>query len=486
MAVCCWRNDAVAATRLILFTALILLLVTGCSHDPLRFAQGDVSSLQAWVDTDLAPYVAQQLGQHPRFKGEPVIIVRLDGDDIQPDIDGLTRTIRDQVMDGLLKTPGVHVPWQPQQQPAQHHRTLQQIQCGRLRDASYFIGIEIARTASEQFRVAVRALDVREGEWVSGFTRHWSGRLTASELRALQARRTDESLRGLRVLPFSASQPDLAATYLANNLSCLLRQQDVEDLKIKVKTHPNDTPQLRTLLGLIGNNLSRYREVQVTDASRQANFELRGESHMIQPDLYQIWVILNPVDSGIHLAGVDTATYIRTRPDDNSDGKRTVPREAIGKKPAIARMELVRRAQEAVTQDACRNGPHGCPLLEVEVEQADRVFVFAHGNKDGISQLSGSCNRTVSAQPQPSGRHLYRFPEARFTPSDWPTVYALAVSGPEAERQLLQLLQELPDACSNVAGLRSDAPGQEQWLDRLDRFVAANRDHAVWTARRIP
>jgi hypothetical protein len=114
------------------------------------------------------------------------------------------------------------------------------------------------------------------------------------------------------------------------------------------------------------------------------------------------------------------------------------------------------------------------------------VFVFAHGNKDGISQLSDSCNRTISAQPQQPGKHLYQFPEARFTPSDWPTVYALAVSGPEAKRQLHQLLQDLPDACSDVAGLRIDTPGQEQWLDRLDRFVASNRDHAVWTARRIP
>jgi hypothetical protein len=468
-----------------LFAILILLLGAGCSHDPRRSIQGDHSSLQAWVDTDLAPYVAQQLGQHPRFKGEPVIIVRLDGDDIQPDIDGLTRSIRDQVMDGLLKTPGVHVPWQPQQQPEQHHRTLDQLQCGRLRDASYFIGIEIARTASEQFRVAVRALDVREGEWVSGFTRHWSGSLTLSELRALQVRRTDESLRGLRVLPFSAGQPDLAATYLANNLSCLLRQQDVEDLRIKVQTNPSDTPQLRTLLGLIGNNLSRYREVQVTDAGRQANFELRGETHMIQPDLYQVWVILNPVDSGIHLAGMDTATYIRTRLVDNSAGKRSVPREASGLKPAIARMELVRRAQGYGNQDACRNEQLGCPLLELDVEQADQVFVFAHGNKDGISQLSGSCDRTVSAQPQ-SGMYLYHFPEARYTPSDWITVYALATSGAEAGRQLRQLRQDLPDACSNTGGLHSDDPGREQWLDRLDRFVAANRDHAVWTARRIP
>ncbi|UCC56945.1 MAG: hypothetical protein JSU75_04170 [Gammaproteobacteria bacterium] len=473
------------AGRHTLIATLVLLLAAGCSQQPYRPAHGTPSSLQDWLDTELAPYVSQQMGQHPRFKGEPVIIVRLKGDDIQPDIDGLTRSMRDQLMDSLLKTPGVQVPWQPQQQQAQHHRRLDQVQCGRIRDASYFIGIEITRTATAQFRVSVRALDVRAGEWVSGFSHHWSGNLTGSELRALQVRRTDESLRGLRVLPFSAGQPDLAATYLANNLSCLLRQQDVEDLKIKVAKLTSDQPQLRTLLRLIGNNLSRYREVQITDTERQANYILRGETHMIQPGLYQVWVILHPRGSGDHLAGMDTATYIRIPPAGNSPQKRSVAQENGRMQPAIARMELVRHANRNGYPDSCSDGQHGCPVLEVEVEQADAVFVIAHGTRDGISQLSAACDRTATAHAHPA-RYAYRFPEARYTASDWPTVYAIAVSGSEPERQFRQLLQELPDACSNASGVHSGAKNRGPWLDRLDRLIAANRGHAVWTARRLP
>ena len=468
-----------------LFMLLVLLLTAGCSQQPLRTGQGTPSSLQHWVDAELAPYVSEQLGQHPRFKGEPVIIVRLDGDDIQPDIDALTRGIRDQLMDSLLKTPGVHVPWQPQQQQAQHHRRLDQLQCGRLRDASYFIGIEIARTATAQFRVSVRALDVRAGEWVSGFSQHWSGNLTSNELRALQVRHTDESLRGLRELPFSAGQPDLAATYLSNNLSCLLRQQDVEDLKIKVETGASDNNQLHTLLQLIGNNLSRYREVQITDTRRQANYILRGEAHMIQPGLYQVWVILHPRGSGDHLAGMDTATWIHIPPVGSQSVKRRVVQQERVRKPSIARMELVRHTNDY--RDSCRDRQHGCPVLEVDVEQADTVFVIAHGTRDGISRLSGTCNGSVPAQTI-TGRYTYRFPETRFTVSDWPTVYAIAVSGSEPGRQFRQLLGELPDACSNTksAGRQDGAEGREQWLNRLDRVIAANRNHAVWTARRLP
>jgi hypothetical protein len=467
---------------------VLLLLAAGCSHQsvyPGHPGQGTESLLQDWVHTELAPYVSQQLGQHPRFKGEPVIIVRLDGDDIQPDIDALTRSIRDQLMDSLLNTPGVRVPWQPQQQPAQHHRRLDRLACGRLREASYFIGIEITRTATAQFRVSVRALDVQAGEWVSGFSQHWSGNLTGSELRSLQERRTDESLRGLRELPFSAGQPDLAAAYLSNNLSCLLRQQDVEDLKIKVETGTGKNPQLHTLLHLIANNLSRFREVQITDTQQQANFILRGETHMIQPGLYQVWVILHPRGSGEHLAGMDTATYMRIAPAGGHPGKRRVAQENRVLQPSIARMELVRRSFD--DRDSCADRQRGCPVLEVDVEQADAVFVIAHGTRNGISRLSGTCKGSVPAQTY-TGRYTYRFPESRFTGSDWPTVYAIAVSGAEPGRQFRQLLGELPDACSNdnPAGRQDTAAGHKQWLERLDRLIAANRTHAVWTARRVP
>ena len=77
------------------------------------------------------------------------------------------------------------------------------------------MGIDIGRSGNEVFRVSVRALDVQAGEWVSGFGKHWVGPLSADERLALAESRTDESLRGLRVLPFGSGQSDLAAAYLA-------------------------------------------------------------------------------------------------------------------------------------------------------------------------------------------------------------------------------------------------------------------------------
>jgi hypothetical protein len=223
--------------------------------------------------------------------------------------------------------------------------------------------------------------------------------------------------------------------------------------------------------------------VQITETRRQANFILRGETHRIQPGLYQVWVILHPVGSGDHLAGMDTATWIRIPLADSPSNKRGVAHASSGMPPTIARMELVRHINRDDDRDRCGDGQSGCPVLEVEVEQADAVFVIAHGTKDGISQLSANCDRSAPAQP---GRHAYRFPEARFSASDWPTVYAIAVSGVEPGRKFQKLLNDLPDACSAASGMKSGAQGRDPWLERLDRLITANRDRAVWTARRLP
>ncbi len=227
-------------------------------------------------------------------------------------------------------------------------------------------------------------------------------------------------------------RPDLAATYLANNLSCLLRQQDVEDLKIKVDTRPSDTPQLRTLLGLIGNNLSRYREVQVTDTGRQANFVLRGETHMIQADLYQVWVILHPVDSGVHLAGMDTPPTSVPRLPLTAPASAARNGKHSDMQPVIARMELVRHANSDTaigTLAATDSAVARC--WKWMSSRLTRCLLLHTAAKTA----SVSCPVPVTAlSPHRHVRAGMRtdFPEARFTPSDWPTVYAIAVSGADS------------------------------------------------------
>ena len=479
------------ARRLGLLCILSLSLAGGCAHSPQYSlpVTGSEPALQRWVAEELAPELARQLSSHPRFKGEPVILVKLEGPDVQPDIDELTRNIREQLLDALLTTPGVRLPWQPQHRQEQHHRRLDEVDCTRIRDAHYFVGIEISPTANGQFRVSVRALDVQASEWVSGFGKSWQGYLTAREQRALQDRRTDESLRGLRVLPFSAGQPDLAAAYLANNLSCLLRQQDEEDLVVYVEALRSEQPALRTLLNLIGNNLSRYREVRVSDAESAASFILRGEAHKIESGLYQVWVVLHPRRSDEHLAGMDTATYIRIPPEQPHPLRRAVVHRQGGGRPVVPALDLEGSPHPSWDEGTCREQTErgACQVLEVTAAEADRVFVFAHSPGEGLFRVSpGTCRRGVRAAGPAATRSAYAFPGPHASDVEERSIYAIAVNDQALEARLDQLLQILPDACDDAATERMQGAGLERWLDELDQLMARNSERVVWTARRIP
>jgi hypothetical protein len=455
------------------------------------------------VDRELTPYLAEQLAEHPRFKGETIALVRLEGPDIMPEIDGLTSTLRDQIRDGLLATtPGVRLPWEPRQLPEQHHRRLDAVQCRRMREASYFVGIEIKQTIGGRYRVSVRALDVDAEEWVGGFGKSWTGSLTASEVRVLHETRTDESLRGLRVLPFDTGQPDLAAAYLANNLSCLLRQQDEQDLVLYVESPPSDQAGLRTLLGLIGNNLSRYSEVRVTDSRKEANFTLRGDAHTIQPGLFQVWVALHPKGSGKHLAGIDTATYISVAPASVSTRDKPVNaarhHDEPPPPPSIIRLEPARAAdgswpatacrQDAAGKDRAAPAPGDCRALEMSVADAGEVFLFVHGAKGMFSRLyPGSCRHSVIRAGDAGAQHYTQgIPVYLTAGPDWRTVYAIAVRGRELEQRLGSLLQDLPDACGETPGVYMPEERRARWLDELDHLIAHNDDRVAWRAKRLP
>ncbi len=272
-------------------------------------------------------------------------------------------------------------------------------------------------------------------------------------------------------------------------MSCLLRQQDEDALILYVEPLQSDQPGLRTLLSLIGNNLSRYREVRVTNRKKEANFRLRGEAYEIHSGLYQVWVVLHPEHSGEHLSGMDTATWVSIQPDPVQQVVQASAEPVYETKPAIASLQLVHqnnRSQGCARLHTARRDDAGCPALELAVENTEGVFVFVHHARDGISRLSsGRCveeRKTTIGMPSTL---RYAFPAERFAESGWPTVYAIAVSDLQLARRFESHLQRLPDACVSISGLRADS-AMAPWLNTLDRLIADNGNHTAWAARRIP
>lgn len=503
----------------------IVCLTTGCATmtpAPATQSSKREQALNTWVDTELAPYLAEQLSNHPRFRGEPVLLVSMSGADVTPDIDELTESIRDQLHGELLNARGVNLIWRPTVKPWQHHRSLSKVDCDDNRQVHYFIGIDTKLTPEGDMRVAVRGLDVEEQSWVSGFGKQWRGAASARHARALTRRHTDEYLRGLRVLPFEDAQSDLLAAYLARNLSCLVRQIGSDEILMYPEPLAQSPKTLQTTLDLVGNYLARFREVRVTTKRSEANFVLRGEAHDIHEGLYQLWALVESTDSGEHLQGADTEAYIKVqsaRPPPAValpvptalPAPTALPTPAPSSRPVVLPRPL---AREAVLSDlrlvrprhprVCRSrrawppgswvptarealSPYECFAIEFDIERDAYVFLLKYDSNGSIERmLANLCDgygRAISR-----GVTL-RYPRPQGTRQPYPpseeTFYAIAAVDARASRSVADHLARLGDPCERWLNRSIRHAEFETWLADLSQLAVAHPGEIEWRALRV-
>ena len=200
------------------FNSLLLLLtLTACTWHNNSITPTTPSDLNLWVDNQLIPYVVKHVSRHPKFKGQPVALVSLKGNHVTAEVNGLAHDIRNRMTQALLQTPGVRLVWRPTLILGSHDRGQEYVSCDELRGVRYYIGLDVGLSPKDgAVEVTLRTLDLTENTWVSGFYLSWRGKASSSQHYALSRRYKDESLRGLRLLPFTSSQPDLLASFLAH------------------------------------------------------------------------------------------------------------------------------------------------------------------------------------------------------------------------------------------------------------------------------
>ena len=146
-------------------------------------AQSREKDLDQWLERDLVPYVQNQLLKHPRFKNETVMFVVLRDNAPASASNGLALSIRDQLLAAAVSTPGVSIGWQQGRGGAS--LDLQQQDCSH-DDVHYYIGIELAQKLDSTYAVTVRALDLEDRNWVTGFGQRWQGRLSTAQRQAMR------------------------------------------------------------------------------------------------------------------------------------------------------------------------------------------------------------------------------------------------------------------------------------------------------------
>ena len=162
---------------------LFLLLAVIVAQAIPAVAESREKDLDRWVDRDLIPYVQQQLQKHPRFRNETVMFVVLRDNAPASASNALALSIRDRLLDAAVATPGVAIGWQQGRSGSPVDSAPQD--CAR-DDVHYYVGVELTQKLDSSYAVDVRALDLEDRNWVTGFGRQWQGRLSTTQRQAMR------------------------------------------------------------------------------------------------------------------------------------------------------------------------------------------------------------------------------------------------------------------------------------------------------------
>ena len=382
-------------------------------------------NLDRWVDVDLVPFVSAQLVEHPRFKGETVMFVVLENGAPAAVSNALAISLRDRLLDAALNTAGVSIGRRQGGAPA--GRGTQPVDCTH-DDVHYYIGIEISQRIDGTYAVSVRALDLEDRNWVTGFGRSWHGQLSSVQRNALHRSETDPTFRGARDVPFAADQADLLAAHLAHELSCALFRETSGRYVIDAAGTGASTDALAATVELVGNNLASHDALELTDDESRVNARLSGKAHRIDGALFQYWLTVTPDNPEDELSTLSTSAYVLLPGIMLAEQEPTepVPDRAVARVPGesanktLGPLRLVRSndtricnsvAGTSVTRAAYRSYRQDCSLLASDLRSDAIIFVLENQGSQGLVRLAGAeCGERTSPHVATRGR-----------PMRWPT-----------------------------------------------------------------
>lgn len=467
------------------------------------------SNVERWVDEPLSTYVAAQLKQFPRFKGASVqFVVMRDGRAVA-EVSELALRLRDRLRQQLAGVAGVTVRTNaPRVTPTSDASACQA-------EAQYLIGLEVSASPSGETRVDVRALDNVEQTYVSGFRKHWRGRLNAAQRRQHGTPALDRTFLGGRSVPYSANETDLIAARLGQEIRCRLMQSIEHQYVLKKPTANDDASSMDPVTELVANHLSGTSTLTwVEDSDHETvNAVLMGKAHRVDEDLHQYWITLTPATNEQGLSPVGAAVYVRLPVQHIAAARHAVPQTSLPMprpSPSVPRGTLLEPTAlvrlnstaacraPATTIRTSRTAVLSCWALNVRTRADAVVFVLNHQQNRGLVRVGDAACRTRTTARVARADENTTIP----LPADWlrnewapetrweidpeaETYYAIAVSDGKTARALAAQLDQLPQRCG--ASVRLGFAGAEltRWLDRLSASFVEWQPLVDWNAIRI-
>ena len=493
-----------------LFRIVIALLMT-CVATPHAAAAGK-ATLDSWMDSKLIPSVVSQLESHPRFRDAIVRFVVIQDGKPSATTNALAIALRDRLQDAVVDQSDVRVGWQVDRENLDRHHEQNQVDC-TTGDVHYYIGLELEELGSGRYSIAVRALDIEEQRWVSGFGEYWQGTLTTLQHRAFRQPDSDQAYLGQRTVPFEETQTDLLATQIAHSLGCSLLRQMSGEYVAALSSGENTVA--RKTLTLVSNNLANYKALKITQNDAGINAMIDAEAHQIDEDLYQYWVTITPLSADSDLATITASAYVymtqKFLPASVENAMTASSFDhSLRQTDLLDALKIVRLRNRSVcdSQPGDNRRAYGhkasaepveCYALQTRTLEDSVVFFLYHQQNNGLVRLSDrDCPPRTNAQIARQG-HALQFPlniDTSATPTwlsggDWmldpntDTYYAVASSNTKAARALAKHIRQLPRRCGKAMRPGLEDVRLRRWFRELEAIAEHWHSEIDWQSVRV-
>jgi hypothetical protein len=412
-------------------------------------------SLGRWLDTEVLPELGRTLGKHPRFKGETIKLVSLNGGQPTDRASRLHEAVEAHLTQRLLKASGVRIAWSDQP----HNR------CGVTEKAAYLLGVEIDRDGSAYHRLNIRMIDVSESVWVSGVSHSWRGRLTASEAAAL-----GQAVKSAAAGSVDSPLPVRSGREIAQILQQHLRCTHPQGLDGPVFLAHGDNAELNRILASLRTELATTPIAALSSDEENADWVLRlkaspaGTGNQVD----QLGLLLTEQSRG-------TTQQVATVYVSGSNRSSPVPFRQIAGTPHAVSSDLLTElrlypAEDEGICDTTKARGNQCAEVGFELLTPAYLFVLSSASRN---LSTTACERTLVEADAGERRFRLRVPPSVGKLPD-AGVYAIAVNDRTTAKKLARHIRT--GVCSRPLA-RTEA-----WLAELDGIIADHSDAVQWRA----
>lgn len=416
------------------------------------------NSLGRWLDTEVLPELGRTLGQHPRFKGETIKLVSLNGGKPTNRASRLHQAVEAHITQRLLKASGVRIAWSDQ--PQNH--------CGVGEQAVYLLGVEIESDGSYYHKLNLSMIDVAESVWVSGVSHTWRGRLTATENAALRQVVASAPLGSVdSPLPVQSSRE------IAEAMHQHLRCAHPQGLDGPVYLATSDSADLNRILASLRVELATAPIAAVTsdEGSSEWVLSIASSSAGTGSQVQQLGLLLTEQSRSItqQVATVYISGARRNLPAYPTEQVAATSYPSTTPAALLSDMRLS-PAEDVGICDSRKARGNQCAEVSFELLAPAYLFVLSSNNRN---LSTAACESNLVEATSGERRFRIRVPPS-FGEHPDAGVYAIAVSDRRAARKLSRHIRT--GVCSRPLA------ATDSWLVKLDALFDDYPDAIEWRA----